>query len=167
MLIGHAFRRGGCDTRGNSGYHRRGLIRPINSDHGKYYLPDPPPILDELARDVERARDIPLLALAYLVHHLLPRVLDVRQLSLNRLRLLIHQATEFAAFARQRLDSLLHFGETDLALFDKFLHLALVLTELLGEFVGQGNTTAEELIEVLRVETALYHGRAVKKREVF
>ena len=152
-------------NRGHS--DNRGFISADCSGSGEHDLPDRPPVLDELAGDVEHTRDIPLLALADLVNHLLPRVLDVRQLSLNRLRLLLHQSAELAAFARQRLDSLLHFGETDLALFDKLLHLALVFAELLGKLVGEGNTAAEELIEVLRVETALYHGRAVKKREVF
>ena len=102
-----------------------------------------------------------------LVYHLLPRVLDVRQLSFDRLRLRFHQAAELAALVRQRFDGLLHFGETDLALFDKFLHLALVLPELLGEFVSEGDTTAEELIEVLCVQAPLHHGRTIEECEVF
>ena len=60
----------------------------------------------------------------------------------------------------------MYLGETHLAFLYQSLYLSLRYTQLGGKLFSQWNTTSEELVEVLRVEPALHHGRAVEVGKV-
>ena len=77
-----------------------------------------------------------------------------------------HKTAELAALRGHGDDRLFNLREADLALSNKVFDLIFGNTELLGKFICQRNTTSQELVQVLRVQTSLNHGCAIEVSQI-